>query len=106
MHIHTKEMKEEDVRNMADIFKLLSDPTRLKILDELFHQKENTCVSDLSESVNISHSATSHQLAKLEARNIVMSKRCGQMICYGIKKNELTAQLEKLIDICVGHSSM
>ena len=103
MHTHTKEMKEEDIQNMAGIFKLLSDPTRLKILDELFNTKENTCVGDIGEVVGISPSATSHQLAKLEARNIVVSERCGQMICYSIKKNELTSQLKKLIDICVGH---
>lgn len=76
------------------VFKLLSDPTRYKILSLLFDAKDGLCVYEIAEAVGISHSATSHQLAKLEARGIVLSFREGQTICYEIRKGELTDNLK------------
>ena len=80
-------------------FKLLSDPTRLRILCILFENKEGLCVYEIADSVGISQSAASHQLAKLEAKGIVSSFREGQMICYAIVENTETSNLEKMINM-------
>lgn len=80
-----------------EIFGLLSDPTRVSILEILFADKE-LCVSGISEKARLSLSATSHQLRKLEFLGIVSKYRYGQEICYCLnKENKLTNQLIKLI---------
>ena len=92
-------MKQDDVVKSANIFKLISDPTRLKILKILFTSKGNFCVNDISKRAGTSHSATSHQLAKLEARGIVSSFRTGRTICYKINQGSLTNNLKKAINL-------
>jgi len=77
----------------TDIFKTLSDPTRMKILQVLFRAKRELCVNEIAEAVGVSHSATSHQLAKLEDRNMVTCFRRGQTMCYQIQDNTVTALL-------------
>ncbi len=87
------------IAQVSSACKLLSDPTRLKILCLLFENRMGLCVNEIAEHVGISHSAASHQLTKLEARNIVTSFREGQMICYAISDNNETRNLEKVISI-------
>jgi DNA-binding transcriptional ArsR family regulator len=79
------------------MFGLLSDPTRVNILNILLSKKE-ICVGNISEMANLSLSATSHQLRKLEFLGIVSKCRYGQEICYCLNKNsKLAGQLIKLI---------
>ena len=89
----------DKIVNVSTAFKLLSDPTRLKILCLLFDNREGLCVSDIAEQVGISQSAASHQLAKLEARKVVNSFRDGQMICYAIEENEEAKILERVVNM-------
>lgn len=93
-------MEYNQVEKMAGVFKLMSDPTRLRILHTLFHNKD-LCVNEIAEAVGISHSAASHQLSKLEAKGIVSCKRVGQMACYNIEHNDVTDNLQSLIDLCI-----
>jgi len=82
----------------VSLLKLLADPTRYKIICLLLEAKgKELCVKDISQAVKISHSATSHQLAKLEAHGIVQSERYGQTICYCLAKNKLTKRLRNII---------
>lgn len=81
----------------AEIFSLLSDPTRISIFKVLISEKE-PCVGRISEMANASLSATSHQLKKLELLGVVSRCRYGQEICYCLnQENKLTGQLIKLI---------
>lgn len=107
MSIHSY-MKIKSIKNFLNIdqaittsasLKLLSDPTRLKILCLLFANRGGLCVYEVADEVGISHSAASHQLSKLEARNIAESFRDGQTICYKIIKSDLTKNLEKVIKV-------
>lgn len=85
--------------NSAEIFGLLSDPTRISILSILLSEKE-LCVGGISEKVSVSLSAISHQLRKLELLGIVSKCRYGQEICYCLnRENKLTNQLIKLIKV-------
>ena len=54
-------LSQEQFQNLGTLFKMFSDPTRLKILSALF--QEELCVCDLSELLEMTHSAVSHQLS-------------------------------------------
>ena len=54
---------------MAEIFKVLGDPTRIKILELLSH--EDMCVSNIAEMLDMTHSAISHQLRQLRHAQLV-----------------------------------
>jgi len=68
------------VSALAEIFKALGDPTRVRILDALSHGE--LCVCDLAQLVELSQSATSHQLRLLRALRLVRSRRAGRMVFY------------------------
>ena len=70
------------VQRLADTFGVLSDPTRLRILQAL--AREELCVCDLSPVVGISSSAVSHQLAILRRMNLVRHRRAGQRVYYAL----------------------
>ena len=80
------------------VFKLLADPTRLKIIQLLFGSKKEWCVYEIAEAVEMSQSATSHQLAKLEAHEIVCSYRDGQNICYELKNSPMTKSIKRILE--------
>ena len=81
----------------ADLFGFLSDQTRINILKTLSTHK-NYCVTDISKRVNLSLSATSHQLRKLEHLGVVEKCRNGQEICYCINnKSALTKRIMRLL---------
>ena len=83
----------------AEVFSLLSDPTRINIFNILFSGKE-LCVGSISKKAGLSLSATSHQLRKLVFLGIVSKCRYGQEICYCLdKKSELVGQMIKLIRV-------
>jgi len=84
-------------------FKMLSDPTRFRILCLLIKYRDGACVSYISETLDISHSATSHQLSKLEARGVVTCYREGQKICYHLKNTPFVENLIKVIHIFQPH---
>jgi len=65
---------------MAEIFKLLADPNRLRLLHAL--ALEEMCVCDLAALVDVSDSAVSHQLRLLRKARLVKNRREGKMIFY------------------------
>jgi len=64
----------------AEIFKMLADPNRLRLLLAL--DSEELCVCDLAELVGTSASAVSHQLRLLRAARLVKYRRKGKMVYY------------------------
>ncbi len=92
-------MQAIDISKKAETFKFLGDPTRLKILAVLFSTDEELCVNEISDAVDASPSATSHQLAKLEVRNIVTSIRDGQTMCYKVIDSSVTDELRAIINL-------
>ena len=90
-------MASKNILKAAQIFRLLADPTRLKILELLFRSKKKLCVHEIAEIVGVSQSATSHQLAKLESRGIVNCFRLGQMMCYEINQSSLAKNVRDLL---------
>ena len=75
-------LTEETISAMAERFKSLSDPTRLKILALLFEGERS--VGDLAEHLDVSQSAVSHQLRILRAFDIVRYHKEGREVFYSL----------------------
>lgn len=85
-----------DLEQKSRLLALAGDPTRIRILCVLFQAKD-VCVSDIAKSLEMTISATSHQLQLLKDNGLVETKRMGQNICYSLRKNEFTRKLKKII---------
>ncbi len=77
-----KDMTEEELLELADLFKMFSDSTRIKILYELFDGEKN--VSEICEDIEMNQSAVSHQLRALKTAKLVKSRREGKAIYYSL----------------------
>lgn len=77
-----KNISDNDLYDLADLFKVFSDSTRLRILYALFDEKKN--VNTISTELDMTQSAISHQLRYLKETNLVSSKRDGQSIIYSL----------------------
>lgn len=71
---------DELLQGAAEIFRLLADPNRLRLLHAL--AEEELCVCDLSALVATSASAVSHQLRLLRTARLVKYRRAGKMVYY------------------------
>lgn len=67
------------------ILKNLSDPTKLSIY-LLLHKIDEIPVTDIGLILNLSQSAVSHALSDLKKLDLVECNRCGQLMCYSLKK--------------------
>ncbi|NLM97083.1 MAG: winged helix-turn-helix transcriptional regulator [Halanaerobiaceae bacterium] len=76
------ELEENIVFDLAELFKTIGDPTRIKILYTL--SKEELCVCDLSEQLGMSLSAISHQLRILRAHKLVKFRKEGRSVFYSL----------------------
>lgn len=74
--------KEETLYDLAELFKVFGDSTRIKILCALFESE--MCVCDLSALLSISQSAISHQLRVLKSARLVKFRRDGKVIYYSL----------------------
>lgn len=74
---------------LAEIFRALGDPTRVRVLDALSHGE--LCVCDLAQLIDLSQSATSHQLRLLRALRLVRSRRAGRMVFYTLDDRHIVA---------------
>jgi DNA-binding transcriptional ArsR family regulator len=71
---------QKEIINLSETFKVLGDPTRLKIVLAL--AREELCVCDLSTLLNLSVSAVSHQLRLLRGMKLVKFRKAGKMVYY------------------------
>jgi ArsR family transcriptional regulator, lead/cadmium/zinc/bismuth-responsive transcriptional repressor len=91
---------DEDVEQAADVFALLGDPNRLRLLVALLEGGE-MCVCDLAASAGMSESATSHAVRWLRAHRIVSSpRRHGRMMYYRLDD----AHVRMLLDLALTHT--
>lgn len=68
--------------NLADVFKIFGDVTRLKILYALFDSE--LCVCDIANELNMSQSAISHQLRTLKTAKLVKNRKEGKIVYYSL----------------------
>jgi len=84
------------VYDLSDLFKVLSDSTRLKILWSI--ENKELCVCCISEVVGMSVSAVSHQLKTLKQANLITSKREGKNIYYSLNDEHVKTILETTLE--------
>lgn len=78
-----EQMPEEDVLyDLAELFKVFGDSTRIRILFVLFETE--MCVCDLAEALHMTQSAISHQLRILKQNKLVKNRREGKSIFYSL----------------------
>src|SRR5215212_7246967 len=75
-------MPARTVERLADTFRVLGDPTRVRILDAL--APGELCVCDIAALVGISESAVSHQLRLLRGMRLVRPRREGRLVYYAV----------------------
>ena len=91
-------MEIDKVTKATNILKTLSSRTRFKIVSLLMKADGDLCVNEIADAIGMSHSATSHQLSKLEDRGIVKSFRMGKTICYEINRTSVTGELLNIVE--------
>ena len=78
---------EESLYDLAELFKVFGDTTRIRILYVLFEAE--MCVCDIAQILNMTQSAISHQLKVLKAANLVASRREGKTIYYRLSDDHV-----------------
>lgn len=76
-------MDENILYDLADLFKVFGDSTRIRILMVLM-EKEELPVTDLADHLNMTQSAISHQLRTLKNSKLVKSRRDGKQVYYSL----------------------
>mgnify|MGYP001546442285 CR=1 FL=1 len=74
--------EETELYDLAELFKVFGDSTRIKILYVLFEAE--MCVCDIAQLLNMNQSAISHQLKILKQNRLVKSRREGKAVFYSL----------------------
>lgn len=78
---------DETLYDLADLFKIFGDTTRIKILYVLFESE--MCVCDIAALLSMSQSAISHQLRVLKQSKLVCGRREGKTVFYSLADNHV-----------------
>ena len=78
--IHDHMPDEDELYDLAELFKVFGDSTRIRILFALY--EADICVCDLAETLNMTQSAVSHQLKILKQSKLVKARRDGRQVFY------------------------
>lgn len=93
------------VQALADTFRILGDPTRVRILDVL--ASGELCVCDIAGLVGISESAVSHQLRLLRGMRLVRPRRAGRQVYYSIDDHHIISLFQQgLRHVSETHASL
>lgn len=82
MQVNIDNISDNLLSDLADLFKIFSDSTRMRIMYRLFDGPVS--VGDIAESLDMSQSAISHQLRNLKENKLVKSERDGKSIMYSL----------------------
>lgn len=80
-------LNEDKVIDLAELFKIFGDSTRVKIINILINGQ--LCVNDISEKINVSQSAVSHQLRILKDSKLVKYRKDGNLTYYFLADNHV-----------------
>lgn len=83
---------EEDLYDLAELFKVFGDSTRIRILFVLFEAE--VCVCDMAAILGMTQSAISHQLRILKANRLVKTRRDGKQIFYSLDDEHVRSIIE------------
>ncbi len=85
--------KEEILYDLAELFKVFGDSTRIRILFVLFEAE--VCVCDLAEALHMTQSAVSHQLKILKQNKLVRSRREGKSVFYSLADSHVRTIIDQ-----------
>ena len=80
--VRTKLPPDEQIYDLAELFKVFGDSTRMRILFVLFEAE--VCVCDIASALNMTVSAISHQLRILKQSKLVKSRKMGRSVFYAL----------------------
>lgn len=92
-----KKINEDTIYNLAELFKVFGDSTRIRIL--LLLSKKEANVKQIAQDLNMNQSAISHQLKNLKASKLIKNRRSGQAIYYSLDDDHVY----KIIEMGVAH---
>lgn len=90
---HQNMPDEDELCDIAELFKVFGDSTRIRILYVLFQSE--MCVCDLAETLNMTQSAISHQLKILKQAKLVRSRREGKSVFYALSDNHVRTIIDQ-----------
>ena len=93
----SQELETTVAERLASTFRVLGDPTRLRILWAIAGEEQ--CVGDLASDLGLSQSAISHQLRLLRNLRLVKSRRAGRSVLYSLDD----AHIERLFQEGLDH---
>lgn len=85
--VNQKMPDEELIKDIAEFFKILGEPTRIKIINILFLSE--MCVCDISQIMGMNQSAISHQLKILKQANLVKYRKEGKSVYYSLSDEHI-----------------
>ena len=85
--------EETELYDLAELFKVFGDSTRIRILFVLFEAE--VCVCDLAAALNMTQSAVSHQLRILKQNKLVRSRREGKSVFYSLADAHVRAIIDQ-----------
>ncbi len=81
------QVNEEELLDLAELFKVFGDSTRIKILYVLFD--EECSVGDIADKLNMTQSAISHQLKILKQAKLIKGRRAGKAMLYSLSDDHV-----------------
>ena len=84
---------EKELNDLADLFKIFGDYTRIRILFVLFEAE--VCVCDLAQALDMTQSAISHQLKALKNARLVKSRREGKTVFYALADDHVKTIIDQ-----------
>lgn len=94
--VRDKMPQEDELYDLAEIFKVFGDSTRIKILYVLFEAE--MCVCDIAQILNMTQSAISHQLRILKQSRLVKSRRDGKAVFYSLADSHVRSIINQGIE--------
>jgi len=85
--VRAKLPDENDLYDLADLFKVFGDSTRIKILSALFESE--MCVCDIAYLLNMTQSAISHQLRVLKQARLIKNRKDGKIVFYSLNDEHI-----------------
>lgn len=101
MHVHQDMVKcvlakmpdEEILYDLAELFKIFGDSTRIRMLYVLFESE--MCVCDIAQLLNLTQSAVSHQLRVLKQARLVKARRDGKTVFYALSDSHVRTIIDQ-----------
>jgi ArsR family transcriptional regulator len=91
--VRDKMPRDRDLNELADLFKIFGDKTRINILSALL--EEEMCVCDIAYLLNMTQSAISHQLRVLKQARLVKNRKDGKVVFYSLDDEHVKGIIDR-----------